>query len=181
MGCLVCFQDRLCVVNPVCLVLHLLGRGHGDWLLGVLRLVRLNLERQLTLLLSLCLSIAPGWYQLRCMVNAADLRPQIVLLTAEVEWIGHDFTLKVTREADFDLAGSLQVLRLEVWQGRPGSLRLVRNEVSVLVHAGTARFATFWSLILRQVLRLEDLTDVIVLLGAGDFAPEAKRTSFRLR
>ena len=104
-----------------------------------------------------------------------------MLLAAEVKWIGHDFTLEVAREADFDLASSLQVLRLQVGQGRPGSLLFVRNEISVLVDAGAARLATFRSLVLRQVLRLEDLTDVIVLLGAGDFAPEAKRTSFRLR
>ena len=177
---LVCSQDRLGIVHPVRLVLHVLRRGHRNGLLSILWLVRLDLKRLLALLLPLSDSVATCRHKLRCMVNTANLRPQIVLLLAEVERISHDFSLQVSCEADFDLACGFQVLRLEVRQGRPGPFCLIRYKVSVLVDAGATSLTAIGPLILRQILCLKDLTDVIVFDSTGDFAPEAERTGLCL-
>ena len=115
------------------------------------------------------------------MVNATNLRPQIVLLLAEVERIGHNFPIEVAREADFNLARGFQVLRLQVGQGLPRAFGFIRHPVRVLVDARAASFSAIGSLVFRQIFRLEDLTDVIVFAGAGDFAPETEGTGLCLR
>ena len=110
--CLIRVQDGFRVVHPVRLVLHVLRRWHRNGLLGVLGLVRLDLERLLALLLTLCDAIAPCRYKFGGVVDSRDLGAEIVLLLAEIEGVRDDLALKVPSEANLDLASCFQVLRL---------------------------------------------------------------------
>ena len=164
-------------MNPAVFVAHLSSGGHWDGLLWVLRLVGLEVKRLLALFLTLNDLVAANGHQFGSMMNSGDLRTQVVLLLAEVEGVGNDLALKVAREADLDCAGALQILRLQIGKGRPWALCLVGHEVAVLVHTSATRFTTLRKCALRQVLGLKDLSNIVVFLGASDFAPEADSTS----
>lgn len=172
-ACLVVGQDVLSVVDPASLLGHLLSSGHGNGQLGVFRLVRLHIERKLAFLFALGDAVATSRHQLGGVVDTSDLSTQVVLLLLEVEGVSDDLALQVTREANLDLTGSLQVLGIQVGEAGPGTLARVGDEVGVLVDADAARLSAFGPLILRQVFGLEHLCDVVVFLSARDLAPEA--------
>ena len=70
---LVVSKDIPGVVDPALLLAHLGCGGHRDGLLGVLRLVWLNIERQLALLFTLGDLMAADRYELGCVVDPGDL------------------------------------------------------------------------------------------------------------
>ena len=179
MADLVVTKDVLAVMHPAVFLAHHLSSGHGDRFISVLRLIWLNLVRQLTLLIFTSLSdlMATNWHEFGSVVDSRNLSSQVMFLLAEVEGVGNDVSLKVSSEADLDLTGSLKITRLEVGKTRPWALSFVGNEVRVLVHARAASFATFRSGILTQVFGLKDLSDVVISLCAGNLTPESKRAS----
>lgn len=119
-------------------------------------------------------------HELGGVVNTGDLGTEEVLFLTEIERVGHDVSLEVTREADLDGTCSFQVLGIEIGECNPIAMSLVGHEVGVLVDADATSLTTFGSFDLRQVLGFEDLTDVVILLSTGDFTPETKRTSLSL-
>ena len=98
----VVLEDALGVMDPTALVAHLLSRGGRDGQLGVLRLVRLHIEGEFTLFLSFSDAVTANGHKLSAVVDAGNLGAQEELLLLEVEWVRHDFPLKVTTEADLD-------------------------------------------------------------------------------
>mmetsp|Transcript_44693 Transcript_44693/g.59316 ORF Transcript_44693/g.59316 Transcript_44693/m.59316 type:complete len:336 (-) Transcript_44693:357-1364(-) len=177
---LVVVQDALGVMHPAGLFGHLLGGGRRERLLGVLWRVRLHLERQFALLLALGDLVAASGHELSGVVDASDLCAQVELLLLEVEGVGHNYAIEVTREAHLDHASGGQVLRVQVGESDPGTLSLVCNIVGVLVDTDAASLTALRSSVFRQVLGLKSLNDVVVFSGARDLTPEAERASLGL-
>ena len=117
-------EDALSVVNPSVFVAHLRGGGSWDLCFGILRGVGLDIEGELTLLSWVTLGdlVSANRHKLGCVVDSGDLSTEVVLLLAEVEWVGDDFSIEVTREANLDFSGALEILRLQIRQDFPRTL-----------------------------------------------------------
>ena len=98
-----------------------------------------------------------------------------MLLLFEVEGVCDYLTLKVTSETDLDGASLGDVGWIEVGQQEPLAVSRRSHIVCVFIDASTAGLTTRFrvSRILGHSLALEDLGDIVVLVGTADFAPEA--------
>jgi len=135
-------------MDPACLVAHLLRGRSRNGQLDVLRLVWLHIEGQLALLFTFGDSVAADGHQLSGVVDACDLRSEIVLLASEVEGVGGDLPFEVAAEADLHVARELQVHRFQVRKDCPGALNVIGRVVGVLVDALAARLTSLKSVIL---------------------------------
>ena len=172
-------KNILGVMDPAGLVRHLLSRWERN-LRGVtiLNLIRLDLQGQFRFLLSLRNLVHSDGRQLSGVVDPRNLSAQIVLFPAEVERVRHDLALEVTSEADLNLAGSGDVIRIQVGQDRPRALSLIGYIVGVLIAALTTSFTTFRSSVLGQVLCVQGLNNIVVLDSTGNLTPELEAASF---
>lgn len=177
---LVVAQNAFGVVEPVFLVSHLFGSGHRNRLLGVLGLVSLNVERKFALFFSFCDLVSANRDQFCGVMDARDLGSKVVLLLAEIEGVCNDFALEVASETDFDLAGSSQVLGIQVRESCPRALHAVGNKVGVFVNTYAPTFTAFRPSVFWQVLSIKELCNKIIFLSSKDFTPETDSSSICL-
>jgi hypothetical protein len=67
--------------------------------------------------------------------DSGDLSSKVVSFLPKEEWIGVDQSVKVTREKDFDLSGSYDILWKEVWEFGPFVEEIVSDPVGKFIYA----------------------------------------------
>jgi hypothetical protein len=91
------------------------------------------------------------------------------------EGVSDDSMSKITGEVELDLTSNLKISRIKVGKGSPLVLfRRITNPVSILVDTNTTRLHISWLFFFSSGGFCLTLSDIVILLGAVNLAPESK-------